>query len=304
MRLNPRLGYGMAALAAVISGISIWVNSLGVTAVIRDATLYTTLKNAVVAVIVLVTLLFVGRQRAELSRLRPRQAAWLAALAVVGGAVPYVLFFEGLRLTTATTGSLLNHLQFAAVAVLALVFLRERLAAPAWLAVGVLLVASFIGVNLHAVQFGRGALLVLASTILFAAGFTIAKHLLKDLSTQTVMTAKMAGGSVLLLLYSAFTGHLRPVSHLSAAQWEWVLMTGILLAAFTAAILLAIKHAPVTAVLAIGTAAPLITLALQSAAGRTPRMAAGAVLSLALTAAAALVVAAVGAWPQGRRAPA
>lgn len=302
MRTNARLGYGMAALAAAISGFSIYVNSLGVGSVIRDATLYTTLKNSVVGVIVLLPVLFLAGQRAELRRLSGRQWAWLVALAVVGGSIAYVLFFEGLRLTTPATGSLINHLQFAMVALLAVVFLRERLSATVWAAVAVLLVASFIGVNLGALRLGRGALLLMASTTLFAGGFVIAKHVLRELSTQTVMTAKMTGGSLILIGYSAATGHLRPVAHLTAGQWEWVVLTGIILFAFTAAILLAIRHAPVTSVLAIGTASPLITLALQAAGGHAPKMPAAALASLLATAAAALAIVAWGLWAGSKRA--
>jgi drug/metabolite transporter (DMT)-like permease len=302
MKVNPRLGYGMAAMAAVISGFSIYINSLGVGAVIKDATLYTTLKNSVVGVIVLLPLLFLASQRDEYRKLSARQWIWLAALALIGGSIPYVLFFEGLRLTTAVTGSLINHMQFAVVAPLAVVFLRERLAAPIWGAVAALVVVSFVGVNLHAFRWGQGALMVLASTVLFGAGFVIAKHLLRDLSTQAVMTAKMALGSVVLLAYSGFTGHLAAVSHLSSFQWRWVVLTGIILFAFTAAILIAIKHAPVTAVLAIGTASPLITLALQTAAGKAPKLTGLPALSLAVTLAAAVVIAVWGAWMQPRRA--
>lgn len=301
MKTNPRLGYGMAAVAATISGISIYVNSLGVGSVIKDATLYTTLKNSVVGLIVLLPLAFLAGQRAEFARLNRRQWAWLGALAVIGGSVPYVLFFEGLRLTTAVTGSVLNHLQFAIVALLALMFLRERVSAPIWAALVALLAASFIGVNLNAFRWGSGALMILASTVLFAAGFVIAKYLLRDISTQAVMTAKMALGSAVLIGYAGISGHLAAVSHLTAFQWQWVLLTGIILFAFTATILVAIKHAPVTSVLAIGTASPLITLALQAGGGHAPRLAGAPAASLAITVTGALLILVWGGWREGRR---
>ncbi len=298
-RGSLRFGYLMAVVAAAISGFSIYVNSLGVS-VVRDATLYTTLKNSVVGLIVLVPLVALAGQRAEFARLTRRQWAWLGGLAVIGGSVPYVMFFEGLRQTTAVTGSVLNHLQFAVVAALALVFLRERLAAPIWAALVALLVVSFVGVNLNAFRWGSGALLVAGSTVLFGAGFVIAKHLLRELSTHAVMTAKMSLGSVVLIGYSAVTGHLAAVSHLSAFQWRWVLLTGLILFAFTASILIAIKHAPVTSVLAIGTASPLITLALQTTGGKASKLVGAPAFALAVTVAAALLILVWGVW-EGRR---
>jgi len=63
----------MAVAAAVINGFSIYVNSLGVGGVIKDATLYTTLKNAVVGVIVLVPVLLLAGERRQFAHLSGRQ---------------------------------------------------------------------------------------------------------------------------------------------------------------------------------------------------------------------------------------
>jgi hypothetical protein len=52
---NPRVGYYFAALNALISGVAIYVNSIGVKT-FSDSTLYTALKNAVVGIAVLIPL--------------------------------------------------------------------------------------------------------------------------------------------------------------------------------------------------------------------------------------------------------
>ena len=260
-RINPRTGYLFAVLNAIISGFAIYINSLGVK-MFSDSTLYTTLKNAVVGVALLIPMVLFARQRAELRRLNPRQWGWLLLLAVIGGSVPYALFFRGLQLTTPVTSSLLNHAQFLIVAVLALVFLRERVGPWVWAALALLLVGVSFGANVSALRWNEGALLVALSTLFFAAGFVLAKHLLASLSTTTVMAAKMTLGSLFLFAYVGAAGRLGAITSLSTAQWLYVLATGLILLAFTVTAFIALRHATATAATAIPAAAPIITTAL------------------------------------------
>lgn len=264
-RINPRVGYLFAVLNAIISGFAIYINSLGVK-LFSDSTLYTTLKNAVVGSALLIPVLLFARQRAELRRLNIRQWGWLLLLAIIGGSVPYVLFFRGLQLTTPVTSSLINHTQFLIVAVLALVFLSERVGPWVWAALAVLLVGVSFGTNLNAVRWNEGALLVALSTVFFAAGFVLAKRLLATLSTMTVMAAKMSIGSLFLFIYVGMTGHLSAIPGLSITQWLYIVATGLILLAFTITAFVALRYATATAATAIPAAAPIITTALVALA--------------------------------------
>ncbi len=293
--VNPRLGYLFAALNAIVSGFAIYINSLGVK-LFSDSTLYTTLKNAVVGVALLLPLLFFAQRRAELQRLKPRQWGLLVLLAIVGGSVPYALFFRGLQLSTAVTSSLLNHTQFLLVAVLAVVLLSERVGILMWAALAVLLVGTSLGLNIGQVRWNEGALLVALSTVLFAAGVVLAKYLLRELSTVTVMAAKMSLGSIFLVGYVAATGHLGAVTSLSAVQWEYALGTGLILLAFTVTAFLALRHAPATVATAIPAASPLITTALVILATQRIKLA-----PLDITGLALMLVAVVAIFLLGRR---
>jgi drug/metabolite transporter (DMT)-like permease len=258
---DPRIGYFYAALNAIISGFAIYINSLGVS-LFKDSTLYTTLKNAVVGVALLLPLVVLASRRAEWKRLTGRQWGYLLLLAVVGGSVPYALFFRGLQLSTPVTSSLLNHAQFVLVAVLAFVLLRERHSVLIWLALVTLLVGTVWGVNVTHAKWSLGDTLVALSTVLFAAGVILAKYLLRDLSTLTVMTAKMSIGSLFLLLYIGATGRLGAIGTLSGQQWSFVIVTGLILLAFTVTAFLALRFASATVAMAIPAASPLITTAL------------------------------------------
>ncbi len=260
-RASPRIGYLFAVLNAIISGFAIYINSLGVK-MFSDSTLYTTLKNAVVGVALLIPVVLFARQRAELRRLNARQWGWLVLLAIIGGSLPYALFFRGLQLTTPVTSSLINHSQFLIVAMLALFFLSERVGPLVWGALAALLVGVSFGVNLGAVHWNEGALLVALSTIFFAVGFVLAKYLLATISTTTVMAAKMTLGSLFLFIYVGLTGHLDAVTHLSTTQWLYTLATGLILLAFIVTAFIALRHTTATAATAIPAAAPIITAAL------------------------------------------
>jgi drug/metabolite transporter (DMT)-like permease len=261
-KVNPNFGYACAGLAAVISGISVYVNSVGVRT-FTDPVLYTALKDGFVGLTLLLPLAFSPGWRAEYRRLDRKTWAWIMGLALTGGSVPFALFFTGLQMTTAATGALLNHFQFVLVALFAVTFLKERIRPAMWAGFAVLLVGALLGADLHALEWNTGAWLVGASTVLFAIDFVIAKHLLRGLATLTVMTARMTIGTALLFVYVIVVGRLAPVTTLSTTQWSFVVLTGLFLLMFTVTTFTAIRHASVSAVLAIGSGAPIITTLLQ-----------------------------------------
>ena len=87
-------GMALALGAAVVSGVAVFVNAYGVRAV-PDATVYTTAKNLVAAVVlVAVAALAVrpgtAKADAQPRRLRAGQVVGLATVAVIGGAVAFV----------------------------------------------------------------------------------------------------------------------------------------------------------------------------------------------------------------------
>lgn len=258
---SPTTGYAFAALNMTISGVAIFVNSLGVH-MFSDAVLYTLLKNGVVGVALLLPIAFVPRLRAEYRRLNGREWGLLVLVSIVGGSAAYALFFTGLKATTAVTASLISHSQFLIVAVLAAVFLRERFGTTLWIALLLLLAGLTVGLKVSAVRWDAGVPLVIASTLLFATDFVIMKHLLRTVSIFAVMTFKMSLGAALLLAFVAATGHLGAVVHLSLVQWEFVLVTGLILLAFTVTSILGLRYASATAVTAIPAAAPIITTVL------------------------------------------
>ena len=254
-------GVAIAFVTAVVSGISVYVNSKGVSH-FDDATVYTTAKNAVAGLLLVALALPVLLTRPTQGRRRARpetRREWLGllALAGIGGSVPFVLFFEGLSRATATQAAFIHKTLVVWVAILAVVLLRERLGAPHLAAIALVVAgqAWLVGGGLGTVTFGAGELMILAATLLWAVEVVVAKVLLRGLDSRTLAAARMGFGTVVLVGWLGITGRLGDLLALGSEQWVWAVATGLLLTAYVATWYAALARAQavdVTAVLVFG----------------------------------------------------
>jgi drug/metabolite transporter (DMT)-like permease len=278
------IGIGLAFMTALVSGVSIWVNSHAVKH-FGDATVYTTAKNGVAGLLLLALVVsFPGRAR-ETRVTRPATPGhWLAllAVAVIGGSVPFVLFFEGLARAQATQASFIQKTMIVWVALLAVPLLRERFRWPHALAICLLIAGqAWIAGSAGRVVFGSGEAMILAATLLWAAEVVLVKRLLPTLSTRTLATARMGLGTLILIGWVAATGKAGQLTGLGADEWRWVLLTGLLLSAYVATWYAALARAQaidVTAVLACGA---VVTALLARGVDGAPVSATGTILVVA-----------------------
>jgi drug/metabolite transporter (DMT)-like permease len=266
-------GIALAFGTAVVSGVSIYVNGHAVRH-FGDATVYTTAKNAVAGAALLALALAWAARRRPAGTVRAARAAttsrrWVAlfAVAVIGGSVPFVLFFEGLARAEATQASFIQKTLVVWVALLAVPFLHERFRAPHALAICLLIGGqAWLAGHTGTVVFGQGEAMILGATLLWAGEVVLVKHVLTSLSVRSLAAARMGGGTVLLIAWITATGKLGDLTALSAGQWRWVAITGLLLAAYVATWYAALARAQavdVTAVLVFGA---VITAVLSGAA--------------------------------------
>ena len=254
-------GVAIAFVTAVVSGISVYVNSKGVSH-FDDATVYTTAKNAVAGLLLVALALPISMTRNTGSprRARPetrREWLGLAAVACVGGSVPFVLFFEGLSRATATQAAFIHKTLVVWVAILAVVLLKERIGWPHISAIALVVAgqAWLVTGGLGTVTFGSGEAMILAATLLWAVEVIIAKVLLVTLDTRTLAAARMGLGAVVLVGWLAVSGRLDDLFELGSEQWVWAIATGLLLTAYVATWYAALARAQavdVTAVLVFG----------------------------------------------------
>ena len=307
-------GVVVGGMTALISGLSVFVNSYGVHS-IAPPSVYTTAKNLVATFLLAsmglvawglrrrnrdsVAARFVATTRGPGS---PRQApgswrnwgparwAGLAYVGIVGGGIAFVLFFEGLAETTATPAAFWRDTLVVWVAVLALVFLRERLAWWNVVAIAVLVVGqvAIVGGVGH-IAANRGEALVLAATLLWAVEVVVAKLLLRDVAPAALALVRMGIGALTLVVYLAATGTLHVLVAFQATQVGWALLTGLLLAAYVATWMTALARARAVDVTSVLVGSALITALLQAAAGTTS-LAPQAIGLVLVTAGASVVI--------------
>ncbi len=261
-----KTGIALAFVSAVISGVSIYVNGLGVKH-FPDASVYTTAKNGVAGLLLLVALVAVPSRR-PLPRPRRRAALPLLAVAVIGGSVPFILFFEGLARAQSTQAAFIQKTLVIWVAILAVPLLKERLRWPHALAIALLLGGeAWLAGKAGHIAFGSGEAMILAATLMWAVEIVYVKRLMDSFDPRLLATARMALGAVLLIAWVLITGKAGQLLALSGVEWRWVLLTGVLLAGYVGTWYAALACAPavdVTAVLVFGA---VITALLSGASG-------------------------------------
>jgi len=277
----------LAIITAVISGTNNFLAKIAVTAV-KDPVLYTSLKNAIVAVF-LVGVVLAAKKLPEIASLTRKQALKLLAIGVVGGSVPFALFFTGLTKTNALNAGLIHKTLFLWVAIMAIPLLKERMSMPQWAGIVMIFGANLIVGGFTGFKFNSGELMILAATILWAIESIIAKKALADISSAAVAAARMVIGSVILFGIVFFRGGASAVFTLDAASWGWTLLTSALLSGYVMAWYTALKYAPATYVATLLVPATLVTNIL-SAVFTTHSLVPGQLIAAFLMTAGAILV--------------
>ncbi len=244
-------GVALVLGAAIISGISIFLNKFAVTGI--DSSIFTFSKNIVVAVILVSALLLWKRN--AFSSLSRKNWVQLALIGFVGGSIPFLLFFRGLQLSSGAMGSFLHKTMFIVVAVLALIFLKEKIRKEFLIAGMALLAGNFLLLRMNGFSIGMGEVLVIAATGFWAAENIISKHALKDLDGTTVAAGRMGFGAFFIFLFLLASGKSSLLLSVSGDQLLWILFTSALLVAYLMAWYNGLKHVDVsvaTAILLIG----------------------------------------------------
>lgn len=258
-------GIRLAFVTACISGVAVFVNGYGVGR-FDDATVYTTAKNGVAALMLLAVLGVLASREPGSGRSGPQppaRRAGLVLIGVVGGSIPFVLFFEGLARASSTDAAFIHKTLVVWVAVLAVPILRERLSVLHLGAIALLVggQAALAG-DLGSIGAGSGEALILVATLMWAAEFVLAKRVLRSLGSLTVGTARMGIGLIVLLGWLLLTGRGDDLAGLAAHQWAWALLTGGILAGFVACWYAALARAQAVDAAAVLVFGAVVTTAL------------------------------------------
>jgi drug/metabolite transporter (DMT)-like permease len=262
-------GLWLAAMTATISGVAIFLNGYGVRAWsgAADATTYTTLKNMVAALVLLAVGATVARSGpVRTVRSLDRRRRWmLTGIALIGGSIPFVLFFEGLARAESAQAAFIHKTLVVWVAILAPVFLKERVRWQHLAAIGLLMWGQVTLVSeFEPISFGPGEWMILLATLLWSVEVILAKRVMADVPPALVARVRMVGGSIVLLAYFFVRGAAVDLSVLTPVHLVWIVVTGVSLSAYVITWFLALSRAPALDVTAILVGGALITALLQS----------------------------------------
>lgn len=263
--MNERKGIFFIIGTAVISGVSIYVNSLAVK--FSNPYVFTGVKNALVGV-ALFGLIMAAREFKTLRTLAHRDWLKLMAVGLVGGAVPFMLFFRGLTMTTAAQGGLIQKCMFVPVAFLAIIFLKEKWNKSIFIGLSAIFAGNvlFAGISPHA--FGRGDWLIVLATLFWSVEIIMSKKLLARLPSNVVAWGRMFFGGTFIFMYLLTSRQIQPLFDYQAIQWKWIAVTTVFLIGYVWTLYTGLKHvraSVATAVLALG--APITSLTTLIATG-------------------------------------
>lgn len=252
----------LALVTAVISGTNNFLAKIAVTAV-KDPIVFTTLKNAIVALFLVGIILALKKIR-EIRSLGKKQIIKLLAVGVIGGSLPFALFFMGLARTDAINASLIHKTLFVWVLLLGIPLLKERLTKLQWLGVAAIFGANLMVGGFKGFRYNAGELMILGATILWAVESIIAKVTLRDLSSALVAGARMVIGSLILFAFVFWRKDASAVYALNFQQWMWTILTSALLLGYVLTWYTALKYAPATYIATLLVPATLVTNVLSA----------------------------------------
>ena len=263
--LTASWGIRLAVITAIISGVSCGSTPSPSSRSPTQA-VYTTLKNLVRRSLILIGGASLMGGVAEARTLTKRQWRTLLIVGIIGGSIPFLLFFTGLAQATAPGAAFIQKTLFIWVALLAVPFLGEKLGALQIGALGVLVVGQFLLVppKLDGVGWGSGETMIAIATALWAVEVVVVKKLLTGVSPAVVGASRLGFGVVFLFGYLAVTGGLAGIATLSAEGWLWVAITGVLLAGYVGTWFSALRRAPASAVASVLVLGAVITAVLQA----------------------------------------
>lgn len=263
MSTSYQKGIKLALLTALISGFAVFINKFGVK-LFESSSVYTTAKN-LVAAILLTGMLLIFKNHKELKNLAKKQWIQLITIGLIGGSIPFLLFFHSLMLIPAPQAAFIHKTLFLWVALFSYPFLKERLSGIQLTALGILFVGVFLFAAPSSWSFGMGSIMAFAATLLWAVENIIAKRALKNISAVTVGWSRMTFGSLFLLIYLAFTGNIADIVPNTLTQAGMTLLVGAVLFGYVYSWYSALKHAPATVVASVLVIAAPITAILNGA---------------------------------------
>lgn len=241
---QTRKGIILALLTATISGIAIFYSKISVAKI--PPLILTTSRNFYVGLIFFLYFILTKKIN-QLKSLKRNQLALLLSIGLIGGALPFYLFFTGLAMINPQTANLIHKTLFVWVTFLAAIFLKEKFS-PGYLMSFCLIFISQFLIGKPFFSFGKGEIFVLLATWLWAIENVIAKKVLKKIESEIVGLFRMGIGSIILLSVVFINGQQKQLFSLNQNQLLTIFIGGTILFFYVFSWYKALKYAPASLV--------------------------------------------------------
>ncbi|HBI35737.1 TPA: hypothetical protein DDY47_02275, partial [candidate division WWE3 bacterium] len=240
------------------------VNKFAVDA-IKPALYFTSIKNVAVAILIVAIVLATGEWK-KIAKLTKKELRYLLLIGLIGGSLPFYLYFSGLSQTPAVNAAIIHKTLVFWVMLMAIPFLKEKVSK--WQLLGVFMLFAgnvFVG-GFKGFKFSQSELMLLVATVLWAVENIIAKKVLTTVSPNIVTAFRMGLGSVVLMSATIITVPqvLQKSLALSSEQFFFMGLTVLFLLAYTTTWYRALKHAPAVVVTSVLVSSTLVTNVLSA----------------------------------------
>ena len=235
-------GLILVLITALVSGISIFINSFAVSGM--NPFVFATMKNLIVGVF-LISLIFLLKEWRELVKLSRAQWIKLMTIGLIGGSIPFLLYFYALQMTSAINAGFIHKSMFLFIGLLAFVFLKEKISKN-FLIGGALLFAGNLILFSNISEFGIAEILIVIAILFWAGENILSKHTLRELKATHVAFGRMFFGSLFMIGFLLVTNQFNLIFELGTIQIQWILLTSALLFLYVISWYSGLKHIDVS----------------------------------------------------------
>lgn len=253
-------GLLLVLLTAIISGVSIFLNAFGVKGI--NPYIFTGAKNLIVGIFLLSLFLLAGNLK-QLKALKLKDWRNLGIIGLIGGSIPFLLFFKGLQLATPAQGSFVHKTMVVWVALLSIFLLKEKLDKKIVIGALLLLAGNFLLLNLTSFDFTIGIAMIFIATLFWTSEIILSKHILKKLSGNVVAFGRMFFGSLFILIFLLVTNQLSLVATITNSQLAWIGITSAFLIGYVMTFYNGLKIVKASTAVAVLSLGAVITTLLQ-----------------------------------------
>lgn len=252
-------GLKLAFVAALISGVSIFINKFAV-ASMGNPLILPTVKNSLVGLL-FISFLIASKRWEEIKSLNKKQIFQLITIGIVGGSLPFYLFFTGLSQIPAVNANIIHKSIVIWVALLAIPFLKEKITKTQGLAVLTLFTGNLMIGGFKGLTFSTGEIMILFATLLWSIETILVKRVLNKVDPGLAATSRMGLGSLALVAFMAITepAGLLKIATLNSTQWFWIILTSATLFGYVYTWYVALKFTTAISVSSVLVSATLIT---------------------------------------------